>query len=254
MKMWAWLKFQRYPKEPSLMLGFLLWLVILVSTIFVVWEMTGYIYFFYVEPPNLIKAHWAVLLGVLAAVTGWIITSWINTRNSIKQHTINTLLSSRLSTEYMKNAREVNSTFFGPKFTLYPLTAEEVATRPKHLKLSELNYVLNYLEFISAAVKHGDLDEKLMRLTLRGMLCNFYEVAWEYIRAAQVGNPKSYENLNWLYRYWFDPKLQRPYLQRPPTISSSNTDDLQKPSMKSLQPLLVAGAALALLLLATRGS
>lgn len=42
--------------------------------------------------------NWLFLFATFLAVVGWITTAIVNLRNSIKQHTINTLLQSRLST------------------------------------------------------------------------------------------------------------------------------------------------------------
>lgn len=198
------------------MLGFLLWAIGWITTVYVVWEVTDSIYGFHYPSPGLLKTHGFVLLGVLGAVAGWISSLIIATRNSIKQHTINTLLNSRLSTEYMKNAREINARYFNASFEIYRLTTAERESRDPDAKLAELGYILNYLEFISAAVRAGDLNEQLMRQTLRAMLCSFYELSEEYILAARKNNRLSFENLHWLYNRWFDPKLKLPQATRPP--------------------------------------
>ena len=98
----------------------------------------------------------------------------------------------------MKNAREVNARYFSPDMKLYKLTEQERLAKEPDAKLAELGYCLNYLEFISAAVKSADLDEKLMRQTLRGMSCNFYEVAEDYIASTRQNSPLSFEHLAWL--------------------------------------------------------
>ena len=215
MKASGWLKPRRYPKKPSLVLGFLLAVVLAALVVFVVWERTGRLYGIEVERVGLEKAQWVILIGAMGAVVGWITSAMITVRNSIKQHTINTLLQSRISATYTDNAKAVNKRYFGPN-CLYYLTARELAEGREETRLAELSYLLNYLEFIAAAVRFGDLDEKLMRMTLRGMLCNIYEVSEVYIRNSRMGNSAAFEHLAWLYAFWFDPALKRPATEREP--------------------------------------
>jgi len=248
MKALAWHKFRRYPKKPSMLLGFLLAVVVWAVTLLVVSELTGRIYVWDTEPIGLAAAQWVVLAGVVAAVVGWIISAMVTMRNSIKQHTINTLLQSRLSATYMENARAVNRHYFGPSGSVYTLTREELSRPADDIKLRELSYLLNYLEFISAATRFGDLDEKLLRMTLRGMLCNLYEVSLEYIKASQTTNATSFEHLSWLYDYWFDPVLQRTGVPRPQAAAATEPAPPERKSREyssSAIPLIVAvGAAL----------
>ncbi len=223
------LKPQPFPKKPSRVLGFLLAWVFTALGVFASWEATGRLFWFDIPPVGLQNPQWVLILSAVAAVTGWIVSAMVTIRNSIKQHTINTLLQSRLSVTYMESARAVNQRYFGPKACLYRLTAEEYAQNAPESRLHELGYLLNYLEFIAAAIRFGDLDEKLMRMTLRGMVCNTFEVALVYIDANRVtpldaaGKPqpsKAFEHLAWLYDFWFDAGLQRASIPRPATATA----------------------------------
>jgi hypothetical protein len=184
-----------------------------------------------------------VLLSAVAAVAGWIFSAMVTIRNSIKQHTINTLLQSRLSATYMENARAVSLRYFGHSGNLYLLTAEEAQAPQPDYKLQELGYLLNYLEFIAAAIRFGDLDEKLMRMTLRGMLCNTYEVARVLIESNRASLPhaqgkapapsKTFEHLAWLYGFWFDAGLQRASVPRPAPAASQPITPAESPAPQS---------------------
>ncbi len=236
-------KYQPFPKKPSRVLGFLLAGVFTVLAVFAAWEHTGRLFWWDVPPVGLERAQWVVLLSAVAAVAGWIFSAMVTIRNSIKQHTINTLLQSRLSATYMENARAVSLRYFGISGKLHLLTTEEINTPQPEYKLQELGYLLNYLEFIAAAIRFGDLDEKLMRMTLRGMVCNTYEVAKVLIESNRTSMPttpgkppapsKTFEHLAWLYRFWFDAGLQHGSTLRPAPPAASSLTPTESPALQS---------------------
>ncbi|MGI4777492.1 MAG: DUF4760 domain-containing protein [Janthinobacterium lividum] len=205
------------PKKPSRVLGFLLAAVLLTTIVFSLSELAGHQRFILEEPPaGLEKSQWVVLLGVVAAVAGWIISAIVTMRNSIRQHTVTTLLSSRLSETYMSQTRLVNARYFSPSGGLYRLTPAEVAVPSAEAQIAALRYLLNYFEFIAVGIRYGDLDEKLLKNTLRGILCGVYEAAGPLVsqrRQAPDGSTaaksKTFEHLEWLYGRWFIAALQR---------------------------------------------
>lgn len=211
------------PKKPSRVLGFLLAIVLASTVVFSLFELAGHQHFILSEPPaGLEKSQWVVLLGVIAAVAGWIISAIVTMRNSIRQHTVTTLLSSRLSETYMSQTRLVNARYFSPSGGLYRLNAAEVAASPPEAQIAALRYLLNYFEFIAVGIRYGDLDEKLLKNTLRGILCGVYEAAGPLVsqrRKPPAGSTavrsKTFEHLEWLYDRWFIAALQRREELRP---------------------------------------
>lgn len=166
--------------------------------------------------------NWVAATGAWLALAGWIIGVKTSLRNSVKQHTITTLLQMRMSETYMERAEPVNKKYLSSD-GIYPVTPREIWENRPDSYLAEMTYVLNYLEFLSSAVRHRDLDEKLLNDSLRGMLCNTYEIAHVLISYKRLNgdffgmgkrNPKLYEHLEWLYNRWFDPKLQKEWLTR----------------------------------------
>lgn len=207
MKAMAWAKESRFLVwRPSLWLGFLLVALVIAGTAIFAWEQTGTLLFFW--KPTKIGAGTAVF-AVFFASMGWTVTSLVTLRNSVKQHTMNTLLQSRLSATYMEHVKNVNSTFFSPHGEIIPLTKDEVLKPPPGVTLGSLNYLLNYFEFVAVGIRHGDLDEALLKSSLRGMVCSIYCVALSLINArrAELGpdrKSRSYENLCWLHERWRD--------------------------------------------------
>jgi uncharacterized membrane protein (DUF485 family) len=191
--------------RPSRVLGLLLFTELVIFILFTGWELIWFQKTFLGNsPPNLDTQNWMLLISLASAITGWIITAIVNVRNSIKQHTINTLLQSRLSATYMAHADVVNKNFIAQDGTLKPLQQSELELQSDatQVKLNSLRYVLNYIEFISIGIRYGDLHESLLKSSLRGIVLNAYKFSEVYIRHSQKINIRAYENLRWLRNRW----------------------------------------------------
>lgn len=216
----AWFKARSKPKKPGSTLGFLLLGIALVFLSLVTYE--GW--HKYKGTDSLFalgKQEWCALIAVVFATVGWIVSAWVTLLNTVKQHTINTLLQMRMSEVFIKNSSKVNARYLA-KGGVYVLSDEEINSNSEKACLPEVLYVLNYLEFIASAVRYGELDEKLMRESLRGMFCSTYEatrILIQKLRAPDVtksgqSNSKVYEHIVWLYDLWYDPRYQRKTLAR----------------------------------------
>ena len=137
-----------------------------------------------------------------------------------------TLLQSRLSTTYMEHAKIVNLAFCKGEL-LIPLTSKEIKNPPANVNLYSLGYIVNYLEFVAVGIRNWDLDERVMKSSLRGILCSIYAVAEVLIqerRAAQGGSaPAVYENLVWLFNRWDQPELRQKTMVREQPSEGNNT-------------------------------
>lgn len=190
--------------KPSSLLGFLLIFVIFFLLLFLGWEFcwsNTYLFFKY-PPPKLNVANWLFLIGIVAAISGWIFTAWVTVRNSIKQHTINTLLQSRLSVVYMENANKFNKSFYDKDDKPVIITVEDLTNQDKKEALASARYLLNYFEFIAVGIKYGDLHSGLLKDSLRGILSNAHEICKDMIKHRQTTNPRVYANLEWLNKEW----------------------------------------------------
>jgi len=192
------------------MLGLLLYGELFLFFSFVAWEMHFSEYLFLGhEAPPLLTQNWLFLIGIVSAITGWIVSAYMTLRNSIKQHTISTLLQSRLSATYMENANLINTAFFAPSMKDDPPVSMQFLHDPANAKaLQAVNYVLNYLEFLSVGIRHGDLDKKVLRHTMRGIVVRLYEkmsIYLQYMRGDEngvVARPNQLEHVTWLYQQW----------------------------------------------------
>lgn len=196
--------------RPSHLLGLFFVLMILVLLMFIAWEngICGDTWFG-VTAPVMVANNWLVLFGVVSGITGWIVSAYITLRNSIKQHTINTMLQSRLSATYMESAKVINKNFFAPSMANDPPTPLEYMLSDEHCEQrAAVDYVLNYFEFLAVGIRHGDLDRRVLSHTLRGIVVRLYEKKINYLKymrkddGVTVGNPTQLEHLTWLYTGW----------------------------------------------------
>lgn len=187
----------RIHKKPSTMLGFVLVGVLAIAAAFVAWQLAA-------DKGSwgkLKTEHFLAAIGVMAAVCGWLIAGIITLRNSIKQHTINTLLQSRLSATYMGYADKLSHhyTAFDARKKENPALREGPTDGADILAL---RYILNYFEFVAVGIKRGDLDEGTLRDSLRSILRKNVTMSMAWIAKERVANPNLYTHLLWLFDRW----------------------------------------------------
>ena len=124
----------------------------------------------------------------------------------MKQHTINTLLQTRLSATYMDYAKTISATLTSSYSVDSPIPLDKLQGNAecKHA----VDYLLNFQEFLAVGIRHGDLDEYVLRDSMRGIVVDFTAIVWEYIvyvRSRSSGGhekSKTYEHLLWLRARW----------------------------------------------------
>lgn len=186
-------------KKPSSLLGFLLVGVIVLTILFIGWQVLAPI-----GSWGKLKAEQILaVIGVSSAVCGWLIAGIINLRNSVRQHTISTLLQSRLSATYMKYADDLSKHYeaYEKRRKENPALRESATDG---VDVLALRYILNYFEFIAIGVKRGDLDEDMLRDSLRSILRKNVAMSRPWIMLCRSGNPRLYQNLLWLHDRWGD--------------------------------------------------
>lgn len=140
-----------------------------------------------------------LILTITLATMGWVLTNFINSRNSIRQHTVTVLTQMRMSTEFMKNANKLqilveNKTLIDFKYYLNLDDKDPIK--------ESIRYILNYLEFVAAGMRLGDLDEQLVRSAQRGMFIRAYKMCEKYILEINSDSPSTFEHLIATYNRW----------------------------------------------------
>lgn len=150
------------------------------------------------------RQNWLFAIATFSALVGWIVTSVISLRNSTKQHTINTLLQSRLSAPFNQHALELNKVFESAA-----VKAEDITDATKADGIRAMKYMLNYHEFIAVGIRSGDLDHDVVKNSLRGIIVSLYDQARVYIEPKRAADKRKFEHLAWLYEKWRD-KSRKP--------------------------------------------
>lgn len=145
-----------------------------------------------------------ILLGTLAAVLGWLFTNRGQDLNSRRSHSIQTLMSSRLSEAYANHSNHATEVYTSHKQNngeSYILTVEDFNKLIPAQK-NAIIYQLNYFEFIAVGIRYGDLDENLIKNTLRTIIntnCVFFH---NLIKEKQSKSSTIYEHLTALNKRW----------------------------------------------------
>lgn len=152
------------------------------------------------DSPNTIL----VLLGIVAAILGWLFPTRASAVATTRNHSIQTLMESRLSETYtsqVAKCTEVLVDFKKHNGENYALTVMDFNGLDQEKK-NAIHYLLNYLEFVSVGVRFGDLDENLMKNMMKSIINSNVAFFGEIIRDKQAKSPTLYEHLTALHKRW----------------------------------------------------
>ncbi|ONG41582.1 hypothetical protein BKE30_03900 [Alkanindiges hydrocarboniclasticus] len=146
-----------------------------------------------------------VILGAVAAIIGWLFTTRAQGISDIKANTLNILMNSRFSDEYNRNLLSTTQIYSNIRATQnrnnHSLDYNSYNSL-SFLDKQSANYMLNYFEFIAAGIRCGDLDEELIKRTLKSIILTNYDFYKEVIDEKQKTNRTSLENLSCLVERW----------------------------------------------------
>jgi len=188
--------------KPIYLMGFVILGVIILAASGALWvlKFQDHLLFWIIPAPEI--TNWGILIAALVAMIGWLVTSIITTRNSIKQHTVTTLLQTRLSAEYMKHASVVNSFFDNPENMVDAdfFSNKDVTEEVK----SSLSYIFNYVEFLSAGLRTGDFDHLLLQMTMKGIFKNLYQRSQPLLTSIREKNIHAMEHFVAVSEHWIE--------------------------------------------------
>jgi hypothetical protein len=201
----------------------------------VVSGLTGF-YLFYQNGTNGgYPAAVACLVGAGATI-GWLVQRQVSEDLSRKQHTLNILLQLRSNEMFARHRINLFQVYpnrevipesdivkiydDGEKKDSYKL---EPDGKQKFPLVESIRYIANYYEFLAAAVRHGDIDERLLRTSLEGIIKaahkKFEAFFSHLLKRKNVDHPERYyENFKWLVeeRWKEAPSPSKPARQPPP--------------------------------------
>ena len=164
----------------------------------------------------------ATLAGASLATMGWLTSAFLAVRNhqlaskagataGRKQHTLNILLQMRQSAEFSKYRQTIYSKFpVGRKLTEGDVVAimgefrEEYDYSPAAApRIGEfVRYVTNYYEFLCVALEEQDLDETLLKKSLKEIMQRYEEKVRLFIDEAQRQDPLAFKCFRAVVRRW----------------------------------------------------
>lgn len=138
-----------------------------------------------------------ILLSSLLAISfgfiGWIVTSKL----TVATNTVNAIHQSRISENLEKHKTAIENAIENQPFSIDMFEAEDST----ELRTSTYS-VLNYLEFVSLAIREGHYNERLCRLYYKGIFKNNFLKTRLVIEKCRVENPKTFENFVHYVHRW----------------------------------------------------
>src|SRR3546814_10735087 len=99
----------------------------------------------------------------------------------------------------MQYANTINASFFDRDGIVRMVSADEYRTIAAPQK-EALTFILNFFEFVAVGIRCGDLDERIVRNTHRGLIINMVTVSDSVIRLSRrddgikIGKPKCFRS------------------------------------------------------------
>lgn len=140
----------------------------------------------------------AILIGAVFATLGWLYTSRRARTLAKKQHTINVILQANFSKEFLDVRSEVTPHILKGECPKEVITGENEELR------AHFRNILNHYEFVSAGLRNGDFDEKLIKDSEKNTYLSLYKCCDQYIWDLRNSRDRMaiYEHLEWVYLRW----------------------------------------------------
>lgn len=174
------------------------------------------------------ETYYAILFAAFLATVGWLVTLRRSRALSQKQHTINIILQANFDDGFLEDRDTV-----APLIREGNVTVEKVATRQLEV---ELRRVLNHHEFVSAAVRAGDIEEAVLKSSEASLYIELFASCRTYINEQrQMADRQTlYEHLEWLHARWqIDPpnawqRLWERIVERPIHPNTARLKEIQR--------------------------
>ncbi len=146
----------------------------------------------------LIDSSLAVLIGAGAATTGWLYTARRSRTLAKKQHTINVILQTNFNKEFLDSRAAI-----APHLKNGSCPDDVINGANDELRRHFRN-ILNHYEFVSAGLRNGDFEEKLVKDSERGTYIALYRCCEKYIWSVRDSRKRMtiYEHLEWIHNRW----------------------------------------------------
>jgi hypothetical protein len=146
---------------------------------------------------------------ISVAAISWAVAGWISHRNAVRQNTINILFARFSQSTFTESLHRFHKTFGNDiNNQIAPDTLKQLRESDNDEERKSANsaiYLLNYFEFIASGVLRGDLDERVVRENIRGLVIFYYDKCARIIKMANSSNKRAYEYLTKLRNHYREP-------------------------------------------------
>lgn len=156
-----------------------------------------------------------VIVSSYVLICGWWVQGIMSKLATKRQHTVNTLLQSRLSSTYQNQLGECQSLLPSGEYFLSRKVVEVFSERENQSHISDYKvsddfkkkirsacYILNYFEFLAQGIKKEDFDEELLKLCLSGHVRNLERKLYHLITVENEKDREVFEGFVWLAKRW----------------------------------------------------
>lgn len=162
----------------------------------------------------------AVAAAALATI-GWLVQRDNALFINRKQHTLSILMQMRQSETFNSHRNRVHAKFppgtgISRQDVQWLLEqrkdpsnyADGADGKPQYPLIDSIQFLANFYEFLSAAVRQKDLDESLLYESIGNIAINYYEKVAPWLRHFQQPGPDgapstdTYNHYWWLYQRW----------------------------------------------------
>lgn len=181
-------------KAPSYKLGAFCFCLFLIYFLLLCWRLLpsfNEYSFLGIVPKNYLAGKWISTISIaFIPAIGWLFSGYISVRNLTKQHSMNILLQTRTSTEYVKHA------IVAQKYI------NEEYSKINDDDRNSIIYILNFLEFVSIGIISGELDENIFKQAWKNTFRLTNEIHKDTIIAYQKRIPSIWSNFVWINERW----------------------------------------------------
>lgn len=206
----------------------------------------------YASVRYLSEAHFVIISVFISAAVvsiGWWVQSIIAAARQRRQHTVNTIIQTRVSEVYQTKLANYNKFFSSSEIYINKDLARHFAryrsldnVRIKDVDNDELNqalygamYLLNFFEFISAGIRKRDLDNSLMRDCFEDVVRNLerkcFYLIWYYRERGGV-----FKEFEFICDSWFGRKSLLGMARRNERVDKSLLGKAYPKSFKNNKP------------------
>lgn len=182
-------------------LDMMITLTFLTSFLFILWNSLFYEFKFLglkiSHETVFFNDKFVTFLGIALAVIGWVYTLRSQLITNMKNHSIQTIMSSRLSESYNEKFDNIYKILENTK----SLSIEHYKSLSSEHK-SVVHYILNYYESVAIGIRYNEFDEDIIKSMALSQVRTTHDTFKEVIQHLTNDSPTYFQHYRALYERW----------------------------------------------------